>query len=354
MKTSVGYLCAAGLLGVSLLSGCAMQGPGNFKVHEALFYGASQQRLAWVYGTLTGGQGNLSIQGQTAELRSQISDPLATPGSLSVGGKAVYQGQTSTLLPPASVVQRGSQYQVSASQNVAATYLTMNGTWYKLSGNLSAGAQVTASLQPQPGLSGGNLTSDEAAVLSGVLGKQGTLVVNVLPAENLPDAPLNVQPAPDETLQTGLYVQPLAATTTTSTTTSGGNVNSTLRFRELASGTNGLPTTPQITLASTQSALNALWRSAYGRQVPVPPVPTLAGQTALGIFLGSRPTGGYSVTVQSVRALGTALEVTVNVRQPGAGTLTTQVITSPWTIVTLPGQFSSATVRDQNGQVLGQ
>ena len=354
MKKSANILPAAGLLGLSLLSGCTMQGPGNLKVHEALFYGSSQQRLAWVYGTLSGGQGALSIAGQSLELRPQISGVLATPGSLSVAGKAVYQGNTSELLPPSNVVQQGDQYTVSASQNVAATFLTTNGTWYKLSGALSAGAQVTASLQPTTNLSGGNLTSDEAAVLSGVLAKQGTLIVNVLPPSALPDAPLKVEPAPDETLQTGLYVQPLSVVTNTSTTT-GGNLSSTLSFRELGSGTNALPTTAQVTLATAQSALNALWQSAYGRQVPVPSVPTLAAnQTALGIFLGSRSSGGYSVAVQSARAVGSALDVTVNIRQPGAGTLTTQVITSPWVIVSVPGQFSSVTVRDQNGQVLGQ
>ncbi|GAA4007116.1 protease complex subunit PrcB family protein [Deinococcus rubellus] len=373
MKKSAGIFSGAGaLLGAALLSGCTMQGAGNLKVHEVLFYGSSQDRLTWVYGSLTGGKGSLSLAGQTLELRPQISDPLGTPGSLSVGGRAVYKSKTSSALPRSSVVQQGMTYTVSANQNIAATYLVTGGAWYRLSGALAAGSEVQATAQPVGGLSGaGQLTASEASVLSSALGTQGTFTVTVLPADELPDAPLAAQPAPTETLRTGLYLQPLSVITSTTTTTTtntgntGGTVTgsgsnapvpsgTTLKFREVASGSNALASTPQVKLASSQDDLGALWNSAYGRQVPVPPTPIILGQTAVGIFLGNRPTGGYGVTVQSVSASGSALNITVNVRAPGPGSITTQSITSPWTIVAVQGQFASVTVRDQNGQRLGQ
>lgn len=369
MKKSAGIFSGAGaLLGAALLSGCTMQGAGNLKVHEVLFYGSSQDRLAWVYGSLTGGKGSLSLAGQTLELRPQIGGPLATPGSLSVGGQAVYKSKTSSALPRSSVVQRGTTYTVSANQNIAATYLVTGGAWYQLSGALAAGSEVQATAQPVGGLSGaGQLTASEASVLSSALGTQGTLTVTVLPADELPDAPLAAQPALTETLRTGLYLQPLSvitSTTSTTTNTSGGNVpvtgsatpaaSGSLRFREVASGSNALVSTPQVRLAASQNDLGALWDSAYGRQVPVPPTPLIVGQTAVGIFLGNRPTGGYGVAVQSVSASGSALMITVNVRAPGPGSITTQSITSPWTIVAVQGQFASVTVRDQTGQRLGQ
>lgn len=380
MKKSVGLISGAGaLLGAALLSGCTMQGAGNLKVHEVLFYGSSQDRVAWVYGNLTGGKGSLSIAEQTLELRPQIADPLATPGSLSVGGRAVYRGKTSSALPRSSVVQQGTTYTVSATQNIATTYLVTGGAWYQLSGALTAGSEVQASAQPVGGLSGaGQLTASEAAALSSTLGRQGTFTVTVLPQDELPDAPLAVQPAASETLRTGLYLQPLSVITSTTTTTStspGGNVpgssssnagaistgsnvpapsGTSVNFREVASGSNALASAPQVKLASSQGDLGVLWNSAYGRQVPVPPTPIILGQSAVGIFLGSRPTGGYGVTVQSVHASGSALDITVNVRVPGPGSITTQSITSPWTIVAVQGQFASVTVRDQTGQRLGQ
>ncbi|WP_161881724.1 protease complex subunit PrcB family protein [Deinococcus alpinitundrae] len=367
MKNSAGIFSGAGaLLSAALLSGCTMQGAGNLKVHEVLFYGSSQDRLAWVYGSLTGGKGSLSLAGQTLELRPQISDPLATAGSLSVGGRAVYKSKTSSALPRSSVVQQGTTYTVSANQNIAATYLVTGGAWYQLSGALAAGSEVQAAAQPVGGLSGvGQLTASEARVLSSALGGQGTLTVTVLPQDELPDAPLAAQPASDETLRTGLYLQPLSVITSTTTTTitnTGGPVtgsgsstptsSGTLKFREVASGSNALVSTPQIKLASSQDNLSVLWNAAYGRQVPVPPTPLIVGQSAVGIFLGNRPTGGYGVTVQSVSASGSALDIVVNVRAPGPGSINTQSITSPWTIVAVQGQFASVTVRDQNGQLL--
>ncbi|WP_181391986.1 protease complex subunit PrcB family protein [Deinococcus irradiatisoli] len=361
MKNSAGLRsAAAAVLGAALLSGCTLQGPGNLSVHEALFYGSSQDRVVWVYGTLNGGQGSFSLDGQTLELRPQVAGPLATPGSLSVGTQNVYKTSTSSLLPPASVVQQGNSYEVRAVQAVDATYLVTGGSWYKLSAGLDAGSSVQATAQRVGGLEGaGQLTPQEAAALSRVLAQQGSLVVTVLPSGSLPDAALKVQPAPSEVRRTGLYLQPLSVMTTTTTATTaaapGASMNqspSTLGFREVASGTNAQASSPAVVLAGTQSALDALWNTAYGRQVPLPPTPLMGNQTAVGIFLGSRPTGGYGVSVQSVQAAGSVLNITVNVRSPGPGTITTQAITSPWTIVAVQGQFSRAVVRDQNGQLL--
>lgn len=361
MKNSTGLQWAAALLGIGLLSGCTMSGPGNLSVHEVLFYGSSQDRLAWVYGNLSGGKGSLSIDGKTLDLRPQIAGDLATSGSLSVGGANVYKGRTRSVLPLESVVQQGTSnaYTISATQDIDATYLVSGGTWYQLSGALAAGSSVQASAQAVSGLTGaGQLTSSEAAVLSGVLSKQGVLVVTVLPDSAVQDAPLRVQPAPSETKRTGLYLQLLSVATTTSTTTSttGGNVNgsaaSSVGFREVASGNNAQASSASVVLANSQSSLDALWSTAYARQVPVPPTPIIVGQTAVGVFLGSRPTGGYSVAVQSVRASGSALEITVNLRSPGPNAITTQSITSPWAIVSVQGFYRTVTVRDQNGQLL--
>ncbi|TSA81080.1 protease complex subunit PrcB family protein [Deinococcus detaillensis] len=363
MKNSTGLKLAAALLGTGLLAGCTMSGPSNISVHEVLLYGSSQDRLAWVYGNLSGGQGSLSIDGKALALRPQTAGDLATPGSLNVGGANVYKGRTRSLLPPESVVQQGTAnaYTISATQDIDATYLVSGGTWYQLSGALAAGSSVQASAQTVSGLVGaGQLTGSEAAVLSGVLAKQGVLVVTVLPAGALPDAALKVEPAPTETKRTGLYLQPLsvATATSTTTTTTGGNVSSipatssTVGFREVASGNNAQASSVSVVLANSQSALDALWNTAYARQVPVPPTPIIVSQTAVGIFLGSRPTGGYGLTVQSVRASGSALEITVNLRSPGSGTITTQSITSPWTIVSVQGLYRTVTVRDQNGQLL--
>jgi PrcB C-terminal len=373
-KSGVVRFVGAAALGAALLAGCATQGPGNLSVHEVVFYGSSLDRLAWVYGGAGSARGSLSIEGQTLELRPQIVSSFATEGSLSVGGKAVFKGSsTGSLLPLASVVQSSGSFAISATRDLSATFLMTGGKWYSLSGALAAGAQVQASAQPVSGLFGGNLTPPEAAVISRSLATQGTLVVTVMPGGSLPDAPLKVQPAPAQTLRTGLYIQPLSVVTSTSTTvTTGGAVPSAgsapaggaasggtvqaadLAFREVASGSSATLGRPQVTLASDQNSLRGLWTSAYGNQSPPPPVPLITNQTAVGIFLGSRPTGGYGVSVRSVRSAGEQLTITVNVRSPGAGAITTQALTSPWTMIAVRGRFTSVTVRDQSGQLIGQ
>ena len=52
MKRRVSF---AAVLAAGLLAGCAMTGPGSLRVHEALLYGGTQERVVWVYGTLGGG-----------------------------------------------------------------------------------------------------------------------------------------------------------------------------------------------------------------------------------------------------------------------------------------------------------
>jgi small ligand-binding sensory domain FIST len=56
-------------------------------------------------------------------------------------------------------------------------------------------------------------------------------------------------------------------------------------------------------------------------------------ECAIAVFLGTRPSAGYSVSVQKVVRRGSSIEVTVKERKPAAGDLTAQVITSPYTVI---------------------
>lgn len=53
----------------------------------------------------------------------------------------------------------------------------------------------------------------------------------------------------------------------------------------------------------------------------------------LAAFMGEKPTGGYSVTIQDVRPERGRLVVTVAQSAPGHGMMTTQVLTTPFDIV---------------------
>ncbi|KEF35297.1 hypothetical protein RDMS_02105 [Deinococcus sp. RL] len=347
-KTKMG---AALLLGTGLLAGCQVARPGSLRVHEVALYGGTQERIVWVYGALEGGRGSFKVNGMALELRPQRSDPLALPGTLSVNGAATYRLPTSPVSAKL-VVTRDTlgRFSVPVNEARGAVYFTDGRSWLRLSG--SAGANLTA--LPVSGLRGaGDLTDAEADALSQALTGQGPLALTVVPEGLLPDPPLTVEPTPAEYRRTAFYIQSgvptLAAQpgTPTSPPTAGGRVTVT----ELASGTNAAQSGPAVQLATTQSAVNALYRVAYGNQTGPLGIPALgAGETVVGVFLGQRPTGGYGVRVTGAEVQGGTLILTVELRAPGPGAITTQALTSPWTLVRVPGVYQSVRLVDPSGR----
>ena len=357
MKRTVG---ASLVLGMALLTGCSMEGIGNLSVHEALFYGGSQQRLAWVYGTLDGKTYSVKLGDKVATLRPQLTgDALGLTGTLSVDAKATYSGVTTAIDRRVNVTRVGNQYSIQALGNVDSVFATDGGgTWFRLSGPVTAGQTVLATAATNNALRGaGDLTDAEADALGAELKGQGVLAVAVLPDETLPDAPLKIEPALDAGRHpvTGLYLQsgivqvasagpvtPIIAPVGSAPAQPGGSVG-----RQLAGGSNATASDFQVIVAQNVSVLSTLWNTAYGRQTNVPALPSLgAGRSVVGVFLGQRPTGGYSLSLASARISGGVLELTVNVSAPGQGSITTQALTSPWIATEITGSFSSVVVRD--------
>ncbi|CAM3616322.1 protease complex subunit PrcB family protein [Deinococcus saxicola] len=355
-------LLPAFLLSAGLFSACTMTGPGNLRVHEALLYGGTQERIVWVYGSLTGGAaGSLKLGGQTAELRAQVEDAVAVPGTLSVNGKATYRQPTSTITAPLNVTRRANgSFDVVTPGGLSAVYYTDGQTWSKLGGlSGTVGATAVNGLQ-----SAGQLTPEEAGVLSKALLGQGPLAVGVLAAVPTADAPLDVEPKAGEYLRTALYVLPNVATVSAGLPPAAGMLNPTpssptpqptgarVNFTELASGSQSGVTEAAVTVAATPAEAAALYAQAYSRQTGVPAAPNPGNATIVGVFLGQRSTGGYGVSVTGASASGGTLTLVAQVRAPKPGSITTQAITSPWTIVQVDGRYQNVRVVDERGQPL--
>ncbi|WP_425148161.1 protease complex subunit PrcB family protein [Deinococcus sp.] len=365
MKKSVGV---TSVLALGLLSGCSTQGIGNLAVHEALFYGGSVDRIAWVYGTLDDPSGSVGIKlgDVSAALRSQISgDPLALPGTLSVDGKAIYRGRTSATTPRINVLKVGTGYSIQALSDVSGVYLGDGGTWSKLSGPISAGQTVLAGATPTTALRGaGNLTDAEADAIAAQLRTQGALAVAVLPAGTLPDAPLKTEPALSEVnyKATGLYIQAGIGSAAVGSGSNGstmtpitlGTGGTPAGIRQLAAGTNATTRSFQVVVARDAAGLNTLSALSYGNQTPPAALPAPStGNSAVGVFLGGRPTGGYGLSLASAQIVGGVLTLNLNLTAPGPGSITAQVLTSPWVVIEVPGSFTSVIVKDAaTGQTL--
>ncbi|WP_135227583.1 protease complex subunit PrcB family protein [Deinococcus fonticola] len=362
-------------LGTALLAGCTATGPSNLRVHEVALSGGANQRIAWVYGTLSGPSSSLKLNGNTLEVRPQVQDDLSTPGSLSVNGKATYQVNTASSAQKLSVTRDASgRFNVTAmnSASLLAVYYTDGTNWWKLNGLSGPVGAV-----PTSGLRGaGQLTDDEGDALARALDGQGSLAVAVL---NENPTPLSVEPKPTEHRMTSLYVLPGIRTTTGGTTgtvtmnpdssntgssnTGSSNTGSSntgnsrpsgpaAGFTEVARGANARVDDPTVRIATTTAELGEIYRLAYGNQSS-PPTPTpLNNETAVAVFIGQRTTGGYGVRVERVVASGGTLNVTVAIQAPQAGMITTQALTSPWVLVKVPGLFTQVNVVDTAGQPL--
>ncbi|MFN2416625.1 MAG: DUF885 family protein [Pyrinomonadaceae bacterium] len=95
------------------------------------------------------------------------------------------------------------------------------------------------------------------------------------------------------------------------------------------------------------------WRRTWEKIGAGRPLPDVSFDTRAVVvaYQGQQPTGGYSVEITGIRRTGTVLAITVNERRPASGSLTTQVITSPFAAVSIPRPQSGASVRfaDEGG-----
>lgn len=62
-------------------------------------------------------------------------------------------------------------------------------------------------------------------------------------------------------------------------------------------------------------------------------VPSAGKGTYLAACWGEKPTGGYSVRVASASKTGSGVSVSMRLRSPAPGAVTTQALTNPYTVV---------------------
>ncbi len=89
------------------------------------------------------------------------------------------------------------------------------------------------------------------------------------------------------------------------------------------------------------------WRRAWGLIGGGRPLPEVnfATRAVVVVWQGQKPSGGYSVSVEEIRRVGTVLAVRVNERRPASEDVTTQVITSPFVAVSVSRPATGTSVR---------
>jgi hypothetical protein len=103
-------------------------------------------------------------------------------------------------------------------------------------------------------------------------------------------------------------------------------------FKTLDAGDQGSESRREA-VVRTAAEWTPLWKQ-IGSGRPRPAV-DLARSTILAIFLGSRPSAGYTVTIDSIERQGAELVVTYRERGPAAGDMVAQMLTAPYLLVTI-------------------
>jgi len=82
----------------------------------------------------------------------------------------------------------------------------------------------------------------------------------------------------------------------------------------------------------------AEWKTLWQEHAPDRPAPAVdfTRDMVIGVFLGTRTTGGYGVEITGTRQDRGSLIVEYRETRPGRGAITAQVITTPFHLVAIP------------------
>jgi hypothetical protein len=92
---------------------------------------------------------------------------------------------------------------------------------------------------------------------------------------------------------------------------------------------------------------NAEWEKLWKSHAAAQPLPAVdfTREMVAAVFLGSRPTGGFSVEIVDGRREGEALVLDYVERRPSPDAITTQALTSPFHIVRVEAQAGEVRFR---------
>jgi hypothetical protein len=111
-----------------------------------------------------------------------------------------------------------------------------------------------------------------------------------------------------------------------------------LELRSVMQVTNSGVQEQRLVVARDAEAWATLWSEHAKLEVPGAAAPEIDfdKEMAVAVFLGSRPTGGHAVTIESVERGPTGLVVHALATAPAADAMTTQALTSPMHAVAVP------------------
>ncbi|MEM7735847.1 MAG: protease complex subunit PrcB family protein [Deinococcota bacterium] len=325
--------CSVYALALVLLVSCVPREDAALNLHDIALYSAEESvLLAYFFGTPR----RLNLGGDDSGIieltEGTIDDPFSVRGALLVDGEPNVRESLDAVASPVSVsrIPFSSDVVLASTGNTGAVVYYDGNFWFDLAGATSPG--INQRIIPRQRLQGlrnlAELTNEEATMLERALAEQAPYVLAELPPQ---DERLRDTSGISDYRRSEFFLQTSLPTTEeilrTPVTEPG--------WRIFAEGDIAAIASSDFAIATSDNELIELWNIAYGNQLAQPPLPEVdfARQSIIGIFVGERPTGGYSLQARSVVIEGNDVYIGLQENSPPEGAITTQVLTSPWLMV---------------------
>ena len=117
-----------------------------------------------------------------------------------------------------------------------------------------------------------------------------------------------------------------------------------ISFSTLSKGVYSGLTQPTQQIIRSEKIWLGVWAQLQSHLVPIPPAPKVnfSKNTVVVVSLGQQSSGGHDIEVESVVLKGKVIEIGLAIQHPGPGCLTTQALTQPYHVISVPRRFTEA------------
>jgi hypothetical protein len=336
------------------LTACLPQ-TGGLSLHDIEIY-SNALDLPGVYSYFYGEPAALRVGSQTLELSEGApTGDFSVATALLVNGQPYFKRDLGPLTPPPTRVQRiplTSDVQLEVGEQVEEVLYFDGSKWFTL---VNAAAQgFKARVVPKERLQGlqniASLSSEEAEAIQKAMIPRAPVAVTVMESR-LPERNAD---GFTEYLRSTFYIQQTVPTDDSAYQAP----NEELIWDVLAEGGQATGVEQaEYALIANEDQLLSFWNRAYGTQLNVPPLPSVdfRRETIVAAFAGTKPSGGYGLSVERVTLEGNDVYLDLNEITPAADAITTQALTSPWVMLKiLRGDINAAWFRNaQDGALFG-
>jgi hypothetical protein len=338
------------------LTACLPQTDGGLRLHEIEIY-SNAFDLSGLYSYFYGTPATLRVGSENLELTEGTpTGDFSVPTALLVNGQPYYKRALGRLSYPPTRVQKiplTSDVQLEVGEQVNEVLYFDGSKWFTLVN--AAGRGFKARVVPKERLQGlqniASLNREEAEAIQKALIPRAPVAVTVMES-NLPERTNTT--GFTEYQRSTFYIQQTVPVDESAYQAP----DEELIWDVLAEGGQATGVEqPLYALIANEDQLLNFWNRAYGSQLNIPPLPNVdfRRETIVAAFAGTKPTGGYGLSVDEVTLEGNDAYIDLTEIQPPADAMTTQALTSPWIMLRiLRGDINAAWFRNsQDGALFG-